>query len=330
MSSYSRVFAALVLVLAPVPVAAQQDAAATFAALRDVDGRMAAIAYRLTTGNAALCRRLAPTPGWAIHALGQYDPALREQARRSFGFETPIAVEAVVPGSPAAAAGVRPGDSIVSVDGVTLDGAAPGKDTNSAARDAAVEAIAGLPAAQPLAVTLLRDGHSRTMRIAASPGCRSAFEVVLGPKMEASADGRIVQIGVRFFERYTDDEVAVVVAHELAHNILRHRERLDAAGVKRGLLAEVGRNGRLFRLTEDQADLLGMYLLRNAGYDPQVAVRFWRAHGGDVDGGLFRSRTHPSSAARAKALEAEIARIPADAPRSYVPGIVAEAERPLE
>lgn len=320
--------AAALAVAAPA-VAADPDTAATFDALRQVDGRMAAIAYRLTTANAPLCRSLAPTPGWAIHSLGQYDPALREQARASFGFETPIAVEAVVPGSAAAKAGVRAGDSIVSVDGRPIGSGAPGKDASSAARDAAVEQIAGLPADQPLAVELMREGRTRTVTIPASPGCRSAFEVLLGPGMTASADGRIVQIGVRFFERYTDDEVAVVVAHELSHNILRHAARLEAAGVKRGLLSEVGRNGRLFRLTEDQADLLGAYLLRNAGYDPQIAVRFWREHGGDVDGGLFRSRTHPSSSARAKALETAIATMPAGH-GFYAPPLAAEADRPLQ
>lgn len=309
-------------------VAAEPDAAATFDAIRQVDGRMATIAYRLTRANAGLCGSLAPTPGWALHSLGQYDPALRDQARKSFGFETPIAVEAVVAGSPAATAGIEAGDSIVSVDGRTLADA-PGRRASSAGRDAAIEAIAALPASRPLAVTLLRDGRTRSVSIAAAPGCRSAFEVLLGPGMTASADGRIVQIGVRFFERYSDDEVAVVVAHELSHNILRHAARLDAAGVKRGLLAEVGRNGRLFRLTEDQADILGAYLLRNAGYDPQIAVRFWRDHGGDVDGGLFRSRTHPSSAARARALEAEIARMPAGH-GFYAPPLAAQADRPLE
>jgi len=331
MSKQTLCFAVFALATAtPAIGIAADDTAATFDALRAVDARMAGIAYRLTTANAALCRDVAPTPGWAIHALGQYDAALRDQARRSFGFEAPIAVEAVVPASPAAAAGVRANDGIVSVDGKTLDAAPPAMGSSSAGRDAAVDTIAALPADRPLEVVLRRDGQTRNVRIAASPGCRSAFEVLLGPGMEASADGRIVQIGVRFFERYNDDEVAVVVAHELSHNILRHARRLDAAGVKRGLLAEVGRNGRLFRLTEDQADLLGMYLLRNAGYDPQIAVRFWRDHGGDVDGGLFRSRTHPSSSARAKAIEAEIARIPAGAARPFVPPLVAEADRPLQ
>lgn len=147
--------------------------------------------------------------------------------------------------------------------------------------------------------------------------------------MTASADGTIVQIGSRFFERYTDDEVAVVVAHELAHNILRHRARLDEAKISRGMLSELGRNGRLIRRTEDEADLLGLHLLRNAGYDPASAPRFWRAHGGDIDGGLFRSRTHASSKARAQALEAEIANLPADAGKPYRPPVLATRDQPL-
>lgn len=183
----SWAIAAAVAVAAPA-VAADPDTAATFDALRQVDGRMAAIAYRLTTANAPLCRSLAPTPGWAIHSLGQYDPALRDQARASFGFETPIAVEAVVPGSAAAKAGVRAGDSIVSVDGRPIGSGAPGKDASSAARDAAVEQIAGLTADRPLAVELMREGRTRTVTIPASPGCRSAFEVLLGPGMTASAE----------------------------------------------------------------------------------------------------------------------------------------------
>lgn len=316
-------FLALALALAP--------AADTgfFAALRAVDVRMATIAWRLTTANAALCDRLAPTPGLAVHAIGQYDPALRVEARQVFGFETPVGVEGVVAGAAAARAGVAANDSLVAVNGETFS-ETPSDKADSAARDAALALVAKQPVDRPLRLSVLRGGRMVDVTVPASAGCRSDFEVLLGPKMEASSDGTIVQIGVRFFERYDDDQVAVVVAHELAHTILRHRERLDAAGVRRGMLAEVGRNGRLFRRTESEADLLGMHLLRNAGYDPQIAVRFWRDHGGDVDGGLFRSRTHPSSKARAAAIEAEIAAIPANAPKPYSPPLLSTRDLPLE
>lgn len=315
----------LVVLLAFVPAADS----GFFKALRDVDRRMATIAWRLTTANAPLCDSLAPAPGMAIHAVGQYDPATRAAAQAAFGFAAPVAVEAVAPGSAAARAGVAEDDGLVAINGeavpASVSAAAASKD-----RDAALALLARQPAGAPLRLSLLRAGRRIQATVPASPGCRSSFEVLLGPKLEASSDGRIVQLGVRFFERYGDDEVAAVAAHELAHVILRHPARLDAAGVKRGLLSEIGRNGRLFRQTETEADLLSVHLLRNAGYDPRVAVRFWREHGGEVDGGLFRSRTHPSSRARAVALEAEIARIPAGAPKPYRPPILATRDSPLE
>lgn len=297
--------------------------------LRGYDKRLATIGYRLATGNVALCSDRAPTPGWALHAIDQYPASLRPLARQVFGFAHPVAVEAVVDGAPAAAAGVSPDDGLVAVGGSPTAEPRDDADASSATRDAATQAIAAQPAAAPLTVTLARGAATRTVTIAASPGCRSQFEILLGPAMEASADGRIVQIGVRFFERYDDDQIAAVVAHELSHNILRHRARLEAAGVRWGLLAEFGRNGRLFRRTEEDADLLSVTLLRNAGYDPHAAARFWREHGGDVDGGFFRARTHPSSRARAEAIEAEIARIPADAGPTYRPPVLATRDQPL-
>jgi hypothetical protein len=314
----------LLAAFAPMPVVDP----GFFPALRAVDGRLAAIAWRLTIANAPLCDALAPTPGMAIHALGQYEPALRPQAKVAFGFAAPVAVESVVRGGAASRAGVAEDDGLVAINGQPL-GAVPSPQASSDDRDAALALLARQNPDRPIELTVLRAGKQVTVTLPPSPGCRSKFEVLLGPKMEASSDGRVIQIGSRFFERYDDEQIAVVVAHELAHTILRHRERLDAAGVKRGLLAEVGRNGRLFRRTEQEADLLGVHLLRNAGYDPAIAGRFWREHGGDVDGGLFRSRTHPSSKARAAAIEAELAALPPAAPTPYVPPILATRDRPL-
>lgn len=320
------------LMLAPLMLGAQSPGALTAAdleTLRGYDARLAAIAYRLTTANVTLCTDRAPTPGWALHALDQYPAGSRALARQVFGFAAPVAVEAVVAGGPAARADVRADDALVAVGGRPMPQPGGNAEAGSATRDAALAMVAAAPADAPLSVTLHRGGTTRTVTIAASPGCRSAFEVLLGPNMDARADGQIVQIGVRFFERYKDDQIAAVVAHELSHNILRHRARLEAAGVKRGLLAEVGRNRRLFRRTEEEADLLSVALLRNAGYDPLAAARFWREHGGDVDGGFFRSRTHPSSGFRAEAIEAEVARIPADAGPVYRPALLATRDQPL-
>ena len=314
------------LLLSPVPAAAQMSEG-SLEALRSVDLRLATIAYRLTTANASLCRDLQPTPAWALHAVDQYDDATRPAARKVFGFAAPVAVEAVVAQGPAARTGIAPDDALVAIAGAPLSG--PGKGQGSATRDAALARIAAQPADQALSVTIRHQGADRTVTIPASPGCRSAFEVLLGPGMAATSDGRTVQVAVRFFERYDDEQVAVIVAHELAHSILRHRVRLEAAGVKWGLFSELGRNGRLFRRTEEEADRLGAVLMRNAGYDPEAAPRFWREHGGDVDGGLFRSRTHPSSSARATLIQAELDAIPKDAGPIYRPPLLDSRDTPL-
>lgn len=341
MSSILRLLPALLgaAIIGPVsamapatpPAAESPPPKAFFEALRAADLRLATIGYRLTSANVALCDRRQLQLGMPIHALNQYGTDARPNAMAVFGFETLIAVEAVVPGGPAARAGIAAGDSIVALGDRKLPaiGAAQGTET-PADRDAAEAIVAALPTGRPVPVMLLRGGKPLTVAVPAEPGCRSRFEILLGSGLGASADGAVVQIGERFFEGYSDAEIAVVVAHELAHNILRHRDRLDAAKVSRGLTAELGRNGRLIRQTEDEADRLGVYLLANAGYDPRSAPQFWRTKGGNVDGGLFRSRTHASSKSRATALDALVAEIGDNPARPVVPtSLLASRDQPL-
>ena len=299
-------------------------------ALRDVDGRMATVAYRLATGNAALCREVQPVPGLQLHAIDQYSADTQAGAREAFGFATPVQVEAVAPDSVAARAGVLADDGLIAIDGLPIAPPVPRATDTSTTRDAAQSLIAAQPAAAPVRLTLQRTGRRLDVMLPASPGCRSAFEVLLGPGMKASSDGRVVQVSVRFFERFGDDAIAAIVAHELSHTILRHRARLEAAGVRWGLASEFGRNARLFRRTEEDADRLSVHLLRNAGYDPAAAVAFWRGPGSGIDGGPFRSPTHPSAKARADALAVEVAMLPPAGVRDDAPAILATRDAPLD
>lgn len=271
-----------------------------YESLRAADRRLASIGHRLATANAPLCDRLQPAGGIVVHALAQYGGGEREKVRRAFGFEEPVTVEAVTPGGPAEIAGVRADDALVAVNGKAVQEGG----TGTADRDRALDLMeAGAPTA-PVTLTLRRGRVDRTVAVPAVPACRARFELLLGRGAYAGADGRVVKLGERFFERYSDEEIAVVVAHELAHVILRHADRLDAAGVDRGLLKEFGRSGRLFRRTEREADELGVHLLANAGYDPMASARFWRTRGGEIDHGVLRSRTHDSSRERAETAEA--------------------------
>ncbi|HEU0044509.1 M48 family metallopeptidase [Sphingomonas sp.] len=295
-------------------------------AVRAVDARMASIAYRLATGNAALCRELQPVPGLQLHAIDQYGAASRAAVRTAFGFTQPVQVEAVVPDSPAAAAGVMADDAVVMIGDDAVPAPA-GEAATSMTRDAALALLAEQEVTAPLRLTLERAGQLRTATIAPSPGCASGFEVLLGSGMTARSDGRTVQVGARYFERLDDQQVAAVVAHELAHTILRHRVRLEAAGVRWGVLAQFGRNARLFRHTEEEADRLSVHLLHNADYDPHAAVRFWAGEGGRIAGGLFRGPTHPPTKTRINMIAAEIAVLPPAGPS--LPPLLAGRDEPL-
>lgn len=326
---------AIALSMAPMQLSdspREQAANQSLEAVRQADLRLAAIGFRLTTRNAALCAGVQPGTGLQFHVLGQYAPNVRPRAERYFGFAGPVGVAGVVGGSPAAVAGVRPDDTLIAINEEKLDPKMPMATEPPTVDllsfvDKQVQLLAPETA---IRVGLYRRGAPLVLTITPIKACRTRFELLLNNKFEALADGELVQIGSRFLDSYTDEEVAVIAAHELAHNILRHRVRLEAAKVSFGLLSEIGRNGRLFRQTEDEADELGVVLLANAGYDPASAARFWRGRGAKIDGGLFRSRTHRGAMSRAKATQLVAAEISAVTPRPIIPPLVAMRDQPFK
>ena len=158
---------------------------------------------------------------------------------------------------------------------------------------------------------LVRQGRRLTAVLTPPAACRTRFELLTGGGRLARSDGETIQLSARLLDRFDDNEVAVVAAHELAHTMLRHREKLE--NVKK-------EKARIARQAEDEADRLSVYLLRNAGYDPGVALAFWRGRGGKAfGGGLLRDGSHGSARTRAALIAEEIARIPPDAPPVFVP-----------
>ncbi len=293
------IVAILSLSMAAPAIAAQSP----YAALAATEARVAAIGFRLTTANAAWCPVRQPQFGWLWGDPRLYTPDRRAEALAAYGANDHVHayVAALAPASPAASAGIAIGTPVTGLGSAPVPG---GVGDHPYARITAIEtSLAALPIDAPLALDI---GARRIVSVAPVAGCASDFRVEPKERPAAVADGRMVLVNQGLADFAADDaELAAAIAHELAHNILRHRARLDAAGVDRGLGKQFGRNARLFRQTEVEADRLSVWLLAGAGYDPAAAARFWERFGQRKGRPLLQASTHPNWRDRVASLQAE-------------------------
>jgi Zn-dependent protease with chaperone function len=138
----------------------------------------------------------------------------------------------------------------------------------------------------------------------------------------------------------TDDEVAMIMGHEMAHALREHaRERMGKTMATRGAielgaaifgLGNAGRmaadmGGQLLTLKfgredESEADLVGLEIAARGGYDPRAGVSLWNKMGQASKGAppQFLS-THPSGPTRIQDIQANLPK---------VEGLYAKAAKP--
>ncbi len=133
----------------------------------------------------------------------------------------------------------------------------------------------------------------------------------------------------------TDDEVAMVMGHEIAHALREHaRERMGKSAATQGLsrlggavvsglfgidprltdmVAREGANLltlKFSREDETEADLVGMELGARAGYDPRAGVTLWQKMGAaNKNAPPQWLSTHPSGATRIHEMEANLPKV---------------------
>lgn len=130
--------------------------------------------------------------------------------------------------------------------------------------------------------------------------------------------------------KLTDDEVAMVMGHEIAHALREHaRERMGknaATGIGASLLSQVFGFGQLgqtltnygaqlltlqfSREDESEADLVGMELAARAGYNPRAAITLWQKMGAANKGAPPQwLSTHPSGNSRITDIEMNLPKV---------------------
>lgn len=242
--------------------------------------RLVRVSDALRVAGGPLCGgKLSPVLGVVATSQDDLPWPLRKAAARDLGVGEAVQVLSAEPGHAAFDAGIRPGDVVSAIEGEAVEEAAA-LGSRHAGRLGAT-----------LRIDILRTGVTRTVSAETRLGCFTAATLLMNDQVNAyMGKGRVYATSglMRFVAN--DDELAVIVGHEIAHHIL------SAGGTSN---------------SESDADYLGLYIAARAGFDASVAPGFWRRW--TLRSPLMiheqRRSSHPSSHERALALEATLLEI---------------------
>jgi hypothetical protein len=285
-------------------------------------GRVDQIAFRLEAANQDLCPERKPRLGLTFANADDFPANMRDAAVEAFQLGDGVTVVAAVAGGPAVTAGLQPSDVLVSVNGET---APTGKGAKEKFGKRLEEVIGQSTA--PVTVVVRRTGQLQTVSVTPVMAC--AYPVVTedSDEINAHADGRVLHVNrglLRFTE--SDEELALVIGHELAHNSQHHVQAemhnarivgiggfiLDAAAAAGGVntggaFTKAGMQiGRAHAAPEfeAEADYVGLYYMARAGYRTDGAEDFWRKMSVEAPGAIFIKTDHPTNASRFLAIAA--------------------------
>ena len=255
---------------------------------REDDSNVARIAFRLATSGRGRCAALEANSGLVLQHLSQFGLGDRAGVLKTFPLDRGPGVIAIVAGGPSAAAGVLPGDVLLGIDGQELppEAGLPDPFDATKARARADAVIDRLASAHSLIV--LRAGQPKTLGFTPVPACASRVHLARSNQRNAFADGQHVFLTTGAIELlHDDDELAFLIAHEMAHNILGHAAQMRSGAVSRR---------KEVRRLEGDADRLAGNLMIDAGFDPvKGAVALKRLGGMDLGLTLFAKHDSPAT-----------------------------------
>jgi hypothetical protein len=282
--------------------------------------RLYRVAAPLLVNNTELCKNNARNLlGFTAKNKYSFSSEFVDAAQNVFGLDDRLQVTDVLAGGGAATAGVTRGDILVSVEDKPLP---TGKDAESQAAAVLAPLVNGR---NTVKLTVLRNGSKISMNIPLTRAC--AFGVELGntDSVNAYSDGHRILL-TRGMLNYTksDDEIAYVLAREMAHNILMHpqREHINetAGGIIDNLIlihpdlsTMVGMAGLkpMPQELDGVADRIALYLVARAGYNIDDAPRFWQRFNAQYPVTTLTSYTalHPSAGYRMTVIKRTVAEI---------------------
>lgn len=302
--------------------------------LQERANRLARVYAVLRTANADLCgEKLVPVVG-----LRLLDPTMASDAeervllRKLYGVQADTIVVDVAPGSPAAQAGLKAGDAVLNFGRATKGIA----NEYSLRRVSAKEVYQAFVDArgEPIVLLVRRENSMERVTVQSLVGCPFPINVGYTAEFNAFSDGQMIGIGTGVFNVAGDDsELAFVVAHELAHNVLKHIEKSQGNAAIGGLIglaidiaaaaAGVNTQGLGWRTGaqagakaysqefEREADYLALFMVSRAGYDTAKAPTLFRRLSAEYPVMITQNylASHPSNPERIAAMQEAIREI---------------------
>jgi hypothetical protein len=266
----------------PPPTSAEANALRALVAQQD---RLYRVAAPLLVSNPQLCRNQARNLlGFTAKNKYSYSSEYIDAAQKLFGMGEPLKVTGVLAGSGAARAGLQRGDELLAVEDKPMP-----QGTN-AERQAASIIGPLLTGRTSVRLTILRNDSSTAIDVPLTPACAFGIELGNADIVNTYGDGYRVLVtrGMMNFVR-SDNELAYVMAKEMAHNALAHANRQRMSATIGGII------DNLIRIEPDMSTMVGMagvrpmppeldaaadrlslYMLARAGYDIDGAAGFWQ------------------------------------------------------
>lgn len=252
----------------------KQEAMA-FGDMTRLQKRLLRVATPILKANTELCPKIRRDIGVRTHSLKTYPKTMRPAAARELGAKEQSTVIMVAEGSPAQKAGVQIGDEILDK-----------KDKAVSIYDKGFQDVL---AEDTATLRIRRESKIKELDITADSLCGYKLRLSQTAVINAYADGRHITVtsGMMNFAE-DDDELALIIGHELAHNTMGHIRKTIG-----NYIISLG-GTRYTRPFESEADYVGMYYMVRAGYDPEGVEDFWRRLALTNPESVGRAKTHPT------------------------------------
>ena len=260
--------------------------------LREDMVRMARVDAALTAQLGDACAVEAAESGLRIDSIDAYPATARDAASAALELSALAQVYFVASGSAADLAGVKAGDEFLTLYG--LDPAQAISTTEGVSLADRIERfLSQRSAGEDVQLVVRRDDRTLAFTLTPRMRCRHVAVVAVDEDVKAYSDatGLAVTTGLMRSLR-NDDELAVVVGHELAHIALYDYFRDARIRGKR---------------KEDIVDAIGTRLAGCAGYDLAKGLQFWLHYDEARRKSFLPSFTHRSSKKRFRAAQPLIA-----------------------